>query len=240
MFRGRRRPGRCSPTPARPVWAADLRSPAFATRTAAAEALEKLGPAALPALAAAAAGPDPEAAHRAADLIARVTRRLTAGRLLAPTAVTLPVPRPLTAEALFDAVSRQTGYVIDHPPADGAGVATGRPADRLGGGATRVRRGRAGGDQRRPPRPPPAAGVGERPRSSTKVLANLEVSRRDRPSSAGRPTGWTLPGLAISRGRRPGTEQSQAGGRPTAGWPTTSTPWCGTAGSGPPGGRWPG
>ncbi len=160
------------PRPA--AWAADLRSPVFAARAAAAEALERAGVVALPALAAAAAGPDPEAAHRAADLIARITRRLTAGRLLAPTVVTLP-PGPLTADALFDAVSGQTGYVLDHPPAAAtltppAGPLTVWAAVQLGCDAAGLE---VTTVAPRGPRPPPET---ESDEALNQVLVNLEAT----------------------------------------------------------------
>lgn len=106
------------PRPTR--WVTELASPRFAVRAAAAESLEKAGLRAVPALTAATRATDPEAAARAADLLARIARQQAADRLLAPTLVRLPTGA--TAAALA-AITEQTGYQV---ALTGGAVATGR------------------------------------------------------------------------------------------------------------------
>src|SRR5205823_5129027 len=75
-----------APAPIRPaaeVLAAQLGAPSFADREAAAKALEALGPAAIPALQAAAKSPDPEVRQRASALLARLQRSADSAKRLA-------------------------------------------------------------------------------------------------------------------------------------------------------------
>src|SRR5262249_41862774 len=88
-----------------------LGSDTFADREKAAQALQEIGPPALPALRNALANRDAETRRRAGDLIRAIEKQAEAARLLAPTRVRLvfkDVPLPQAVAA----VSQQTGLNV--------------------------------------------------------------------------------------------------------------------------------
>jgi hypothetical protein len=89
----------------------ELGSPSYRQREAAGRELDALDEAALPALRHAAAGPDAEARHRAAELVARIEHRAQVRRVLAPTTVQLSFQDTPVADAVAE-LSRQSGYPL--------------------------------------------------------------------------------------------------------------------------------
>lgn len=90
---------------------AQLADPAYARRERAARALDALGPAALPALRAAARSANPETARHAALLAERIERREANAEALAPTLVTLTADEQPLAAVLAD-LSLQAGFPV--------------------------------------------------------------------------------------------------------------------------------
>jgi hypothetical protein len=95
--------------------AAQLGSPEYQAREAAAKSLDAIGAAALPALKAAIAGSaDPELTARAEALAARIARRVENAKLIAPTPVELDLADTPTVTALA-AIEKQAGYRFYFP-----------------------------------------------------------------------------------------------------------------------------
>jgi hypothetical protein len=90
----------------------DLGSPRYAVRQRARQALDHLGPAALPALRQASQDGDPEIRRQARALVAAITRKAEMDRLLAATPVRL-VCRDMPVTAAVTELAKMSGYVIE-------------------------------------------------------------------------------------------------------------------------------
>lgn len=110
---------------------AQLGSDDYPRREAASKKLDAVGPAALPALRAAARSANPEVARRAGDLAARIGRRAANERALDPTLVDLTADNAPLAAVLAD-LSKQAGFPVVVGGANAAEVADDRLTVRTG------------------------------------------------------------------------------------------------------------
>jgi hypothetical protein len=94
-----------------------LGSNVFREREAATRELDDLGEAALESLRLAARAGDPETRRRAAELVERISTRLTTARILAPTVIELNYKDTPLADAVADLAKRTGAPIVLHDPA---------------------------------------------------------------------------------------------------------------------------